>query len=110
MENLARSRNCNEDERERVNAIINQELLSAGIEIISENGAGEVPYNIIGKLGPYEFRRAWYYWMVSGLVPYDAAVEMYENEYGKKTFVARVIVDVHILKINLYLNGKTFTG
>jgi hypothetical protein len=84
MENLARSRNCNEDERERVNAIINQELLSAGIEIISENGAGEVPYNIIGKLGPYEFRRAWYYWMVSGLVPYDAAVEMYENEYGKK--------------------------
>lgn len=64
---------------------IKEELLIAGIDIHRERSNGEVPYSLVGKLGEFKFKRAWYYWMVSGVaVPFDAAVEMYENEYGKR--------------------------
>jgi hypothetical protein len=32
----------------------------------------------------FRFRRAWYYWMVSGYVPLNVAMEMYADPVGKK--------------------------
>jgi len=76
--NLAGVRGCDQD--------IAQELALARIPAaIAEPHRDEVPYQLYGKLGPYEFRRAWYYWMVKGPVPYDAAVFMYEHPHGKTT-------------------------
>jgi len=44
---------------------IKEELYLSGIAAYPQKGEGEVPYTIIGKLGPWTFKRAWYYWMVS---------------------------------------------
>lgn len=44
----------------------------------------DVSYSVIGKLGPFEFRRAWYYWTVDGPVPLDVARELYEDPVGKE--------------------------
>lgn len=44
----------------------------------------EVPFTKIGRLGKFEFWRAWYYWVVNGLVPIEAAREMYDNPIGKR--------------------------
>jgi hypothetical protein len=43
-----------------------EELYLAGIPAIKvgENPRSEVPYTYVGKLGNWEFRRAWYYWIV----------------------------------------------
>jgi hypothetical protein len=72
---------------------IKEELYLAGIEAISENAKGEVPYTIVGKIGNWKFRRAWYYWVASverdedGL-PLDIAVKLHETPHptdnGKK--------------------------
>jgi len=77
MINLAGVRECDVHMR--------SELVQAGVPIIDiprENS--EVPYTVMGKLGKYEFRRAWYYWMVNGNVPLEAAQEMYADPIGKK--------------------------
>jgi hypothetical protein len=44
----------------------------------------EVPYTLIGKLGEFEFRRAWYYWIATGNVPLEVAKELYADPIGKK--------------------------
>ena len=57
---------------------IRKELTEAGIEILEiHKGNTEVPYSVIGHLNGFEFRRGWYYWMVSGLMPLQHAKEMY---------------------------------
>ena len=64
---------------------IRAELEAAGIPIVEvplDNT--EVPYRLIGQLGNFEFRRAWYYWIVSGRVPLEIAKELYANPIGKK--------------------------
>lgn len=104
MINLAGVEKC--DDR------IREELEKAGIDIynLGEPGRSEVPYTLYGGLGgkpldeegrgfmdrrgvavdsmksfvSFTFTRAWYYWQVSGYVPLDIAVEMYENPNGKK--------------------------
>jgi len=78
MRNLAGDRNCD--------AEIRNELVQAGIKIVQhrERLRSEVPASITGKLGIFEFERAWYYWMVSGNVPLAVAQEMYENPVGKQ--------------------------
>jgi hypothetical protein len=64
---------------------IKEELYLAGIETISEKSDGEVPYTIIGRLGKWAFRRAWYYWVAkvefrtAGL-PVDQALELYNRK------------------------------
>jgi len=44
---------------------IKEELYLAGIEAVSENTRGEVPYTIAGRIGHWRFHRAWYYWVAS---------------------------------------------
>ena len=64
---------------------IESELQEAGIEIVrGKMRQGEVKTNITGRLGEFTFKRAWYYWIVSGPVPLDVAKEMYATEIGKE--------------------------
>jgi hypothetical protein len=66
---------------------IREELTIAGINQIkiSDNN-GEVPYTIIGKIGNWTFRRAWYYWVArvenpkDGLI-LDKAIELHERKH-----------------------------
>jgi len=44
---------------------IKEELYLAGIEAIDQKSEGEVPYTIVGRLGNWKFRRAWYYWVAT---------------------------------------------
>jgi len=77
MQNLAGNRECDD--------IIKTELDAAEIPVVvNEQGrnGGEVSYLLIGRLGPFEFRRAWYYWMVEGPVPLKVAQEMYAHKNG----------------------------
>jgi hypothetical protein len=57
MINLAGNKECDKHIRE--------ELYLAGVETIPAESQGEVPYSIEGRLGNWQFRRAWYYWIVS---------------------------------------------
>jgi hypothetical protein len=42
---------------------------------------GEVPTRWVGQLGPWKFRRAWYYWIASGPgIPPAQAVKLYEEQ------------------------------
>jgi len=49
----------------------------------------EVHYTLTGQLGPYSFERAWYYWIIHGLVPLFVAEEMYRNPIGRYDVRAR---------------------
>ncbi len=65
---------------------IHQELTEAGIEIVrGAKSGGEVPATPTGRLGEWEFSRAWYYWIAvapngKGL-PLDVAIQMHTTEY-----------------------------
>lgn len=89
MKNLAGNIDCDR--------IIRSELEKAGIDIyqLSQPSTGEVPYSLVGGIGAktldedsqgfmdrhgftpsvvdsicsFTFKRAWYYWVVSGYVP-----------------------------------------
>ena len=79
MQNLAGDDNCDET--------IKSELTIAEISVEKNpkgRNSGEVPYLFMGRLGPFTFRRAWYYWMVKGPMPLEAAEEMYKHEDGRK--------------------------
>lgn len=77
MKNLAGDQQCD--------AEIREELTAAGIEVVPiQKGNTEVPYSVVGQLGNFTFKRAWYYWMVGGDVPLEIAKEMYTTEVGKK--------------------------
>lgn len=85
MINLA----CRQPTVERVGEINEQildELKKAGIEVVTNPkvSAGEVPTNFTGKYKNFSFRRAWYYWVVEGPVPFATAQKMYENPNGRK--------------------------
>jgi hypothetical protein len=55
MKNLAGVNNADET--------ILEELYLAGIPAIKvDKSTGEVPYNYIGKIGKWTFKRLWYYW------------------------------------------------
>lgn len=61
------------------------ELLAAGIQIeVVEKPYGEPQTRIVGKLGGIEFRRAWYYWIASGRVPFDVAQRLYADPIGQR--------------------------
>lgn len=65
---------------------IREELSLAGIELVQgERSSGEVPFSITGKLGNWEFARAWYYWMAfvpdgKGL-PLEVAAYLHGKKY-----------------------------
>jgi hypothetical protein len=79
MENLAGNK--------EVDRYIKEELYLAGIpEVKIELTTGEVPYSIIGKLGKWTFRRAWYYWIASVVNPkygliLDKAIKLHERKH-----------------------------
>src|SRR5690348_7300116 len=64
---------------------IYNELALAGVDMVRVPRAHpEVPYTIEGRLGPFAFRRAWYYWVVSGLMPVEVASQIYSNPVGRR--------------------------
>ncbi len=72
MQNLAGKVDCDKT--------IRLELERCGIPVIvGERSTGEVPATLTGKLGPFTFRRAWYYWVVDGPVPIHVAEELYSS-------------------------------
>jgi hypothetical protein len=76
MDNLAGEAECDSQ--------IQKELVTAGVSIINVGTSNrEVPYTLEGRLGPYKFWRAWYYWVVEGLVPIEVAREIYRDPRGK---------------------------
>lgn len=64
------------------------ELGYAGIPVVEatayELRHSEVPFTVAGQLGPYRFRRAWYYWVVTGPVPLKIAIELYRDPVGRR--------------------------
>ena len=103
MKNLAGDKNCD--------VLIRQELEKADLLVLSRGkpGHSEVPFTLYGVEGgkPFDektvnymerhgidnefanqffsfvFTRAWYYWVVSGFVPLDIAMKIYENANGR---------------------------
>ncbi|MGK3981201.1 hypothetical protein WMF38_56920 [Sorangium sp. So ce118] len=65
---------------------IRGELDEAGVQRVTAEKplGGEVPATVYGKLGPFTFRRAWYYWVVDGNVPLSVAEEMYAHPVGRR--------------------------
>lgn len=76
MRNLAGQTDCD--------VHIRSELQRCGIEIVegAPNGA-EVNARLTGRLGPFTFTRAWYYWVAYGPVPLTVAREMYGHPVGR---------------------------
>ena len=76
MKNLAGDANCDRE--------IVHELRRSMIPSVPYDGKlGEVPSRLRGKLGPFEFWRAWYYWVVHGPLPLAIAHELYEDPVGR---------------------------
>ena len=82
MKNLARH-DADAETRKEVTDICRQELEMARIPVVETLAKGEVPSDVAGRLGEFEFRRAWYYWTVKGRVPIALARKMYEDPLGK---------------------------
>lgn len=68
------------------NCQITKELNQAGIPIVAhEEMLNTEPItNLSGQLGSFTFTRAWYYWIVGGLVPLETAKKLYQNPIGRK--------------------------
>ena len=70
MKNLAGDKDCD--------IVIKEELYLAGVETIKTKSDGEVPYTFEGRIGHWNLRRAWSYWVASverkedGLIISDA--------------------------------------
>lgn len=61
------------------------ELRRAGIDVVfGDESNGEVRTKVTGAIGPFTFKRAWYYWMVEGPMPLVAAIEMYRDPAGAR--------------------------
>jgi len=76
MRNLAGDPDCDRE--------IERELTRCRIPVVrGERSAGEVSASITGKLGPFTFRRAWYYWVVNGPMPIETARTLYADPLGK---------------------------
>ena len=65
--------------------IVLKELVDAGILYKRcDLTNSEVPYHFTGCLNNFTFDRAWTYWVVRGMMPYDEAVRIYDTEIGEK--------------------------
>lgn len=72
---------------EKADETIQEELYLAGIPVIScIQSRGEVPYTLVGRIGPWLLRRAWYYWVAEvpdrkmGL-PLQKAMELHNKKH-----------------------------
>jgi len=60
------------------------ELAKIPVRCLSSAAHSEVPYSIYGELSGFTFKRAWYYWEVSGrYLPLDIAEELYRDPVGR---------------------------
>lgn len=76
MQNLAGIATCDE--------VIRRELERARVPVETcERVRGEVAYSVLGRLGDFTFRRAWYYYIVDGPVPIEVAREIYADPVGR---------------------------
>jgi len=76
MKNLAGNPECDIE--------IERELTRCGVQVVRKQPReGEVPSSLRGKLGNFEFFRAWRYWIVTGKVPLQIARELYDDPVGK---------------------------
>lgn len=71
---------------QRADEYVQRELSLAGINIAQgERSEGEVPYSITGKLGAWDFIRAWYYWMANAEdgngLPLEVAIKLHKRKY-----------------------------
>lgn len=64
-------------------ASVRDELGAVNVPTVEVEVRGEVDAKLEGRLGPFTFRRAWYYWVVSGPVPLELAERLYELPLGK---------------------------
>jgi len=81
MRNLAGRADCDR--------FITKELHKASIPIVAVDRTGkEVSASLGGRLGSFTFHRAWYYWVVEGLVPLHVAKRMHRHRAGKRVRVA----------------------
>lgn len=69
------------------------ELTAAGIEAVKlpeslRESRGEVKTIVIGQLGPWGFRRAWYYWVAEGPGIPPVYAEDLHKRFGKEVRVA----------------------
>lgn len=83
MKNLVGVKRCDDH--------IKRELEKAGIAAvkIEEKNKGEVSYTIVGRLGTWELRRAWCYWIANSkkdIIPYGNAADMHDKEYPSHMF------------------------
>lgn len=75
--------------KEAADKVVKRELLVCGIPRfplpaeITNQAYREVQTQWFGKLGDFEFKRAWYYWVVSGRVPIQMARELYVDPCGR---------------------------
>lgn len=78
MKNLAGHPKCDH--------FIKKELIEAGIPIVRSDvpQKSEVASKLSGKLGEFEFYRAWRYWVVVGDVPLRVAEDIYRGPIGKR--------------------------
>lgn len=75
MENLAGKPDCDKK--------IERELTRCKIQIVRyQFRSGEVSSSLRGKLGSFNFRRAWSHWSVEGDVPLSIAKELYDDPVG----------------------------
>lgn len=64
-----------------------EELEKSDIDIVEggDKSKGEVPCTLSGKLGGWDFSRAWYYWVASAQdkkgLPLEVATELHERKY-----------------------------
>jgi len=76
MINLAGRKDCDEH--------IERELRHARILIVKgEPTQGEVKTTLSGKLNGFTFERAWYYYVVKGVMPLELALALWEDPLGK---------------------------
>lgn len=72
------------DDYARNDIEIRNELTRCGIDVIEGPlNKGEVRTHLEGRLGAFTFTRAWYYWVVRGLVPLKVAEELYVDPVGR---------------------------
>jgi hypothetical protein len=65
--------------------IVLEELTRCGITVVTADAPiGEPKARVYGRLGPFTFERAWYYYVVDGLVPLALAEELYADPCGRR--------------------------
>lgn len=68
---------------DKSDAHIAVELCKAGAVIQMAEQYGEVRELLMGTVGAFTLRRAWYYWVASGPMPLDLARTMYNHPVGR---------------------------